>query len=75
MVNYQIGILDLSRTVKIESQKLQDVMRVRKNIAETALISKEKRLKLASEEKQLVEVVQSLKNQSLSMRTAIQVKT
>ena len=67
-------LLDLSSTVKIESQKLQDAISVRKNIAQTALVSKEKRLKLASEEKQLVEVVQSLKNQSISLRTAIQVK-
>lgn len=66
-------LLDLSSTVKIESQKLQDAISVRKNIAQTALVSKEKRLKLASEERQLVEVVQSLKTQSISLRTHIQV--
>lgn len=68
-------LIDLSGTVKIEAQKLQDVMRVRKNTVVAALLSKEKRLKLASEEKELVEIVQSLKNQSISVRTVLQVKS
>eukprot|EP00250_Pteridium_aquilinum_P003077 c13407_g1_i1 orf=447-3056(-) len=65
-------LLELSTIAKLEAQKLQDSLLVRKAAAQTAQSSKEKRLSLAAQEKQHVEDVHGLRNQSSSLRTTLQ---
>lgn len=63
---------ELSRVAKMEAQKLQDALLVRKAAAQAARSSKEKRLSLASQEKQHAEDAHSLRNQLASSRILLQ---
>ncbi|KAH7443941.1 hypothetical protein KP509_02G057100 [Ceratopteris richardii] len=65
-------LLEVSKIAKEEAQKLQDALTVRKTVAKHALSSKEKRLSLASEEKQHIEVAHELQNKAASLRTTFQ---
>lgn len=65
-------LFGFSSIAKIEAQKLQDALQVRKSVSQTALSSKEKRLSLATQEKQQVEAAQNLRSQSSSLRISLQ---
>ncbi|KAI5081055.1 hypothetical protein GOP47_0004238 [Adiantum capillus-veneris] len=65
-------LLELSSIVKAEAEKLQDAILVRKAAAKVALSSKEKRLSLATQEKQHVEDANCFRDQTSSLRTSLQ---